>query len=64
MHMRDAFDRKRNHFMKEFRGKHGFDRTAYAPEILAGYDAGLARINAEEDAARRSAAERMARVGG
>jgi len=60
----DAFDRKRNHFLKDYRGRHGFDRSSYSPEALAGYDAGLARINEEEDAARRSAAERVVRTAG
>jgi hypothetical protein len=55
----DALDRKRNHFLKDFRGKHGFDRTKYDTEETALYDAGLARINDEEDRARRQAATRL-----
>ncbi|MFN0007807.1 MAG: hypothetical protein ACKVXR_07850 [Planctomycetota bacterium] len=55
----DALDRKRNHFLKDFRGRHGFDRKLYGPEVLAEFDAGLARINAEEDSERRAAAERL-----
>ena len=55
----DALDRKRNHFLKDFRARHGFDRRAYAPDVLATYEAGLARINAEEDAERRGAAQRV-----
>ncbi len=39
----DALDRKRNHFLKDFRGKHGFDRTTYDAELTSQYDAGLAR---------------------
>jgi hypothetical protein len=52
----DQLDRKRNHFLKATRLKHGFDRDAYAADVLAEFEAGLARINAEEDAARRAAA--------
>ena len=55
----DAIDRKRNHFLKAFRGQHGFDRKLYAPETLAEFEAGLARINGEEDSERRAAAERL-----
>jgi hypothetical protein len=55
----DAFDRKRNHFLKDFRARHGFDRTRYAPGVLAEFEAGLDRIGAEEDAARREAARRL-----
>ena len=56
----DALDRKRNHFLKAFRGRHGFDRTAYAPEVLAAFEAGLAEVASEEDAARRRAAQEIA----
>jgi len=56
----DSLDRKRNHFLKAFRGRHGFDRTTYATDVLAEYDAGLAKIAAEEDAARRRAALEIA----
>jgi len=45
----DGLDRQRNHFMKAFRGRHGFDRRAYAPEVEAEYEAGLADVNAEEN---------------
>jgi hypothetical protein len=55
----DALDRKRNHFLKDFRGRNGFDRTRYAPDVLADFEGGLARINAEEDSERRAAAERL-----
>ena len=57
----DALDRKRNHFLKSFRNRHGFDRTKYTPEILADYDAGLAGIAEEENGARRRAAEELAK---
>ena len=55
----DALDRKRNHFLKDFRGRNGFDRTSYSAAVLAEFEGGLARINAEEDAERRAAAARL-----
>jgi hypothetical protein len=58
----DAFDRKRNHFLRDFRNRHGFDRSTYAPEVLAAFDAGLERINAEASAAQRVAAEELQRL--
>ncbi len=58
----DALDRKRNNFLKDFRGKHGFDRTKYDAQRVSEYYAGLARVNDEENRARRSAAERLAEV--
>jgi hypothetical protein len=56
----DALDRKRNHFLKAFRGRHGFDRNAYASDVLAEYDAGLAKLASEEDSARHRAAAELA----
>ena len=58
----DALDRKRNHFLKDFRGKNGFDRTRYGPEQMLAYEAGLSRVNDEEDRARRGAAEQLAEI--
>jgi hypothetical protein len=55
----DAIDRKRNHFLKAFRGKHGFDRESYGPDVLGEWEAGLSAINAEEDAERRAMAGRL-----
>ncbi|MEZ6003691.1 MAG: hypothetical protein R3F33_05855 [Planctomycetota bacterium] len=52
----DQLDRKRNHFLKAFRNKHGFRRADYSPEQIAAYDSGLELINAEAAAARLSAA--------
>ena len=48
----DALDRERNHFMKDFRGTHGFDRPACTPEQEAAWRAGLDRVNAEVDEGR------------
>lgn len=52
----DALDRRRNHFLRDFRQQHGFDRTRYTPEELHAFEGGLAQVNAEEDAHRREAA--------
>src|SRR6185369_17130008 len=37
----DTLDRKRNHFLKDFRREHGFDRRAYSTDVLAAYESGL-----------------------
>jgi len=55
----DALDRKRNHFLKRFRGEHGFDRSAYGPAVAAELEAGLAAVNAEVDAGREAAARAL-----
>ena len=52
----DTLDRRRNHFLKEFRLTHGFDRAAYPPERLAEFEAGLQRVNDDASAARAAAA--------
>lgn len=57
----DALDRKRNHFIKDFRNTHGFDRAAYTPEQEAAWRAGLDRVNAEVDEGRRAAADELSR---
>jgi len=55
----DALDRKRNHFLREFRQTHGFDRTHYSDEDRAAFEAGLARLSVEETEARRDAARAL-----
>lgn len=55
----DALDRKRNHFLKAFRGRHGFDRNAYAPDQLAEFEQGLAAVNAEVERERTEFARRL-----
>lgn len=55
----DALDRKRNHFLKDFRTRHGFDRRAYTPDQATAYRAGLDAVNARVDEERRAAAERL-----
>jgi hypothetical protein len=52
----DALDRKRNHFLRDFRGANGFDRKLYTSEQLAAFEAGLERINHDEDRQRDEAA--------
>lgn len=58
--LQDALDRKRNHFLKEFRQRHGFDRAAYSTELLTAFEEGLARVNAEVESRRRELASRLA----
>ena len=55
----DQLDRDRNHFLKAFRGKHGFDRNAYGPVLLARFESGLAEVNARVEAERREAARAL-----
>lgn len=45
--IQDGLDRKRNHFLKDFRQGHGFDRRAYPPEIDAQFQSGIDEINQE-----------------
>jgi len=58
----DALDRKRNHFLRDFRQANGFDRSAYTPEQAAAYDAGLAAVNEEVNRRRREAAHELSGV--
>ena len=55
----DALDRRRNHFLKDFRREHGFDRALYTDEQASAYRSGLDAINAEVDATRRAAAQSL-----
>ena len=55
----DALDRKRNHFLKDFRHEHGFDRNAYSPEQVAEFEQGLERINGENRERLASAAQEL-----
>lgn len=41
----DGLDRTRNHFIKEFRAEHGFDRRTYSPEVLIAYEDGVEAVN-------------------
>lgn len=60
----DQLDRDRNHFLKAFRGKHGFDRNAYTPQLLAQFEAGLAEVNARVERERREAAAALLAIEG
>lgn len=60
----DGLDRKRNHFLKDFRHEHGFDRTRYTPDQRAAFESGLERINSEESAKRELAAAELLNLGG
>ncbi len=55
----DQLDRKRNHFLKAFRGQHGFRRADYSAQQLAEYEQGLEEINGEVQTARRTAAQAL-----
>lgn len=55
----DQLDRDRNHFLKAFRHKHGFDRAEYTAEQAAAYRSGLDEVNARVDTERGLAAERL-----
>ena len=57
----EALDRKRNHFLRDFRTLHGFDRRAYATEIAREFEEGLARVNDEANQRLRVAAEELLR---
>jgi len=58
----DALDRKRNHFLRDFRTANGFDRSQYSAEQVAAFEAGLERVNAEEDRVRDGSAAELARL--
>ena len=59
--LQDGLDRTRNHFLRDFRGEHGFDRRAYAPEVLEAFDQGLAEVNAKVEDRLREHAVRLLR---
>lgn len=58
----DAIDRRRNHHMKAMRMKHGFARDEYAPGVAREFEAGLERVNEEENAGRRAAGQELAAI--
>ena len=55
----DQLDRKRNHFLKAFRGKHGPKRSEYGTETLRAFESGLEAVNDEVNAARSASAQRL-----
>lgn len=58
--MQDGIDRQRNHFLKDFRGVHGFDRKAYAPQIETAFQEGLRAINDDNRARLQAQASALA----
>jgi len=42
---RHQLDRGRNHFIKDFRQRHGVDARGYAPEVREQLEAGMAEFN-------------------
>ena len=52
----DALDRKRNHFLRDFRDQHGYDRRRYNPEQRVAFETGVDAINAQENARRKQIA--------
>ena len=58
----DQLDRDRNHFLKAFRSKHGFDRRGYSAALAEQFERGLAEVNARVEDERRAAALEL--VGG
>jgi hypothetical protein len=55
----DALDRARNHFLRDFRSRHGRGRAEYAPEVAEAFDAGLELINAKARGRLAACAERL-----
>jgi hypothetical protein len=55
----DALDRKRNHYLRDFRQAHGFDRRLYTPEIARSFEEGLERINSEVEERLQEAAREL-----
>ncbi len=55
----DGLDRKRNHFLKDFRAEHGADRRSYSADLLAAYESGLAAVNQESIAGLEAAAREL-----
>ena len=43
----DALDRRRNHFLKDFRNTHGYNRAVYDAAQLELFEGGLERVNAD-----------------
>ncbi len=57
--LQDGLDRRRNHFLRDFRDKHGYTRSEYSPEVLAEYQAGLDTINHDNDQKLADAAQAL-----
>lgn len=61
--LQDALDRKRNHFLRDFRQANGFDRRDYSSEVASSFEAGLERINAEANERLQQSARELLRAG-
>ncbi len=59
----DSMDRKRNHFLRDFRQSHGFDRRSYSDETAQAFETGLERINAEAMERLKQTAQELLRAG-
>lgn len=59
----DELDRGRNHFLKGFRARHGFEKRAYSPEQRQAYEDGLLALNERALAELREAARALAALG-
>lgn len=55
----DTLDRTRNHFLRDFRTRHGFDRKAWAPALRQEFENGLAKVNARESERQLEHARRL-----
>jgi hypothetical protein len=55
----DSLDRARNHFLRDFRSRHGRGRAEYAPEVADAFEAGLEQINAKARERLAACAERV-----
>lgn len=58
----DGLDRKRNHFMKDFRNTHGYDRSTYGDEQRAEWESGLEAIYGDATARREADAQELLAV--
>ena len=55
----DGLDRARNHYLRDFRARHGADRRAWSAEVAREYEQGIAALNEREDARLREHARRL-----
>lgn len=55
----DALDRKRNHFLRDFRQSNGFDRTTYSLQQAQEFEDGLGKVNHEINVRLAQAAQEL-----
>jgi len=58
--LQDALDRKRNHFLRDFRTQHGAERKSYSSEVEAAFKGGLQAVNDENNALLEAHAGKLA----